>query len=1195
MKYLPIKHIVRPMELLKKLPSKKFLNSVLILGMISIAYSQQPELPNLTLPSPTAYELGKVGQIPVGMFTGTPQVDIPLYTYRTKNLSVPISLSYANNGIKVDQLSTNVGLGWNLNIGGVITRIVKDESDEKYRYFYPEEEIHQVGINSPMALDFFFQGSLAGADTETDIFMFNFNGYSGKFLFDNNGGIVTVPHKSLLISNHSENGKNGFKIITPDGVTYLFLEEEITGNRVASGNHTTPEFETTAWYLTKIIHPKGDFIEFTYSQQGYSYDMSKVQSMTVLTPPSQYDCNNNLASSPNPEGPVLTNRFQTTGKTLTQVNSDSAIDGYVSINSITAHPDITSHKLVTDIQVKDDSNTVIEKFDFVYLSTTNNRIFLDNITYKDPNKKYSFEYIDPQGFPSRLSTAQDYWGYYNGKTNNTHYFPNPQDLLFVPQELSVQNIGADKSSDHEFAEKGLLSKVIYPTKGYKELVYEPNSYWGDKTIYPLKENLYLHLNTASGNIGNQYDDVETTSIIPFDHEVSFNVFTSFNSSEYSPGNGCDEDLGKTAVRVEVKDVQTGSLINIYRKTNNGNISEGTAVTIKPNSPYNEFYLSFEESHSYEVSIHPIRECTSANLQLSYYDEPSITQMVNNPTGGLRIREIVTNSVSSTTSPDKKRFYYGKKESKTESSGEPGKTAYYLSKQTNRINCGQCFNADITYTSINSSSVRPLFNSSSNGTTYYKYVTVSHGGDNFENGGEENEFIIHNDYPGNPIKGDPIESSTWVNAGWSNGLLRKKSVFKMDQSNDFLTLKQRINNYVEDNRYSEKVYGYSINKKYDNPCSSAITYQCSQSDLSRTWTKWSCVADHGHKWGARLFTGHWVCYAPGWDMQPIISKSVCHIDNGGYAGKTITNPHNLDNLDIMEYTTNSYWFYLNQSIDLQYDENGQNPIENITDYYYDNLSHLQLTRTKTTSSDGESIITSTQYPDDVLTTTTLGMAPLSQTEFDAVEKLKTPSTSDPDAQYRISEPVQSLVYKDMNSNGIAESNELISAQRTGYLDWNSNSSEFDIFPQSIKTLKGQYSGTNNMQERIVFNAYDSKGNPTEVSKVDGAPISYVYGYDQSYPVAKIENATRAQIEALSGFGTDFHAGSGGLTIAQENTLRGLTKAMVTTYTYRPLIGVTSITDSKGYTTYYEYDPYNRLQYVRDADNNLISENKYNYKN
>jgi YD repeat-containing protein len=76
-----------------------------------------------------------------------------------------------------------------------------------------------------------------------------------------------------------------------------------------------------------------------------------------------------------------------------------------------------------------------------------------------------------------------------------------------------------------------------------------------------------------------------------------------------------------------------------------------------------------------------------------------------------------------------------------------------------------------------------------------------------------------------------------------------------------------------------------------------------------------------------------------------------------------------------------------------------------------------------------------------------------------------------------------------------------------------------------------------------------------------------------------------------------------TVGKKNILRAklqklrddFPNAQVTTYTYDPLIGVTSITDPKGYTIYYEYDEFNRLKQVKDADGNILSNNQYNYKN
>jgi YD repeat-containing protein len=67
----------------------------------------------------------------------------------------------------------------------------------------------------------------------------------------------------------------------------------------------------------------------------------------------------------------------------------------------------------------------------------------------------------------------------------------------------------------------------------------------------------------------------------------------------------------------------------------------------------------------------------------------------------------------------------------------------------------------------------------------------------------------------------------------------------------------------------------------------------------------------------------------------------------------------------------------------------------------------------------------------------------------------------------------------------------------------------------------------------------------------------------------------------------------LRAVQNNLRNGLSNAMVTTYTYDPLIGITSMTDPKGYTVYYEYDALNRLVRVKDEDGKIMSENKYHY--
>jgi hypothetical protein len=54
------------------------------------------------------------------------------------------------------------------------------------------------------------------------------------------------------------------------------------------------------------------------------------------------------------------------------------------------------------------------------------------------------------------------------------------------------------------------------------------------------------------------------------------------------------------------------------------------------------------------------------------------------------------------------------------------------------------------------------------------------------------------------------------------------------------------------------------------------------------------------------------------------------------------------------------------------------------------------------------------------------------------------------------------------------------------------------------------------------------------------------------------------------------------------------AQMTTYTYEPLIGITSASDANNKPTFYNYDPFNRLSYVKDHQGNILKKYDYHYK-
>jgi len=130
----------------------------------------------------------------------------------------------------------------------------------------------------------------------------------------------------------------------------------------------------------------------------------------------------------------------------------------------------------------------------------------------------------------------------------------------------------------------------------------------------------------------------------------------------------------------------------------------------------------------------------------------------------------------------------------------------------------------------------------------------------------------------------------------------------------------------------------------------------------------------------------------------------------------------------------------------------------------------------------------------------------------------------------------------------------------------------------------------------INQYDSKGNVLQITGKDGIIISYIWGYNQQYLVAKIKGKAYSNVLTQSAINLALidNVSTSELIVRGElNKLRILTGCMVNTYTYRLLVGVISETDPNGNTTYYSYDALDRLQLVKDKDGKVLKMLCYNY--
>jgi len=138
-------------------------------------------------------------------------------------------------------------------------------------------------------------------------------------------------------------------------------------------------------------------------------------------------------------------------------------------------------------------------------------------------------------------------------------------------------------------------------------------------------------------------------------------------------------------------------------------------------------------------------------------------------------------------------------------------------------------------------------------------------------------------------------------------------------------------------------------------------------------------------------------------------------------------------------------------------------------------------------------------------------------------------------------------------------------------------------------------------------YDNKGNVIETRLIESnVTTSYFWGYAQQYPIIEVRGKTRQQIEsALSGADIGFYQQMSSGNAENDVMIRSfgemlrqnLPDAFVTTYTHIPRVGISSITDSRGITTYYNYDAFGRLREVYMIENGrkqILQAYEYQYR-
>ena len=274
---------------------------------------------------------------------------------------------------------------------------------------------------------------------------------------------------------------------------------------------------------------------------------------------------------------------------------------------------------------------------------------------------------------------------------------------------------------------------------------------------------------------------------------------------------------------------------------------------------------------------------------------------------------------------------------------------------------------------------------------------------------------------------------------------------------------------------------------------------------------------------------------------------------------------------------SSWYYMDKKT-TEETLNG-NVLKTEENYKYDNSVHAQMTSQTTTNSKGEILETKYYYPDDLLSEPFM-------LDLKNANRIAAPISTE---QYKTGSLIsksKTVFAKDATTNNLILPKEMYSAK----------------FPNLLPNI----SNVGNLEKKITYNQYDDKGNVLQFTQESGIPVSIIWGYNKTLPLAKIENVvysaiptgTISNLQSLSDADNDNCLSADcteQLLRTALNTFRNsLPNAFITTYTYNPLVGVTSVTDPKGISSYYEYDVAGRLKFIKDQDLNVLQKYCYNYQ-
>jgi YD repeat-containing protein len=856
-------------------------------------------------PAPNAAAMARYGGIAINKNTGTPNVSIPLYTLKGKKLSADVRISYAANGIRVDEIASRAGMGWVFNASWVVTRTVRGWADETHTRKIPWNPVDLNWSTYNYMKEVADATFYSGTDGEPDLFTYSSPDASGSFVLDHDMSVVQIPYKNQLIAYNFTGTDWNFKITNEQGIVYYYggtgaVEKT---KRTSDCAKSYVAYTPTAWYLKKIQHPNGETINFFYEQHTYTYDDGVSETMTWDQPGATTEIQNCFANggggsgAPAGGGFVCPNKSSTQGVLLTAIsNGNAKIQiGYTSRTDC-------EDKLISSVtMMQQPGNTVIGYYQFYYNTVTastayqgalatgaNQTPYLHTIREftadGSQNRAHLFGYNNPGARPARLTWCQDHWGYFNGKANTT-LIPAPADPQNLPRFPFAT---ANREPDGDFTSMGLLSKIVYPTGGMDSIVYELNTEWG----------------AQPQNIPHEF----TCSVTGVAHNQEVSKTFSFEMGS-SPAMQLDMVCTSTDPTVNVDSLHDAGILEIVSTTT------GAVVYSYPVSPGYSYNTTVQIAPPGYYNL--VIRANGKGIKMAVtqrYGKASAAVMANLPRAGTRVKTVLT--ANPANRPMVKRYYYGELATPNQSSAADMPQPEYFKVYKTREMCTNPGSPGSGYPigwrfsnhlSMHSNSLLGLFNFQSSPVSYASVIESE--GDDFENGAVQTSFNTVADRPGFTLWGNAMlnaPKSTRSNVG--NGQVLSEKVLKKGVNGMLFPLKTTQYNYSFNEAYAKSVWGYTVNKIYSLQIGYDTTCELA-----------ACPS--------------------------------------GYENLTRA----TQSFEMMKYEYPSYWITNTGVTETLYDENGQNPVVTQTNKFYDDIRHLQLTRQEQLTSAGRLVKTTNQYP------------------------------------------------------------------------------------------------------------------------------------------------------------------------------------------------------------------------------------------